>query len=224
MPRPNINKPLGIQAVKGPGAQANAVQVTDNVNGWASVANIPVPPSAENRSFKKPLGLGPVLVNGATPVNPGTPDEVVEPAAKPVDANVQASVQSSTISSRPGPVESNISTGLSFNNQPPKPNYKAVELDWYGAKLSINCLNAVYQPPNPNRGNQGWLMLELPVDEKTGNPPWRPPTAQLGEDGKISVPEFDCIVDSQRLRCQILNIELYDELHSKYVVVLRVLK
>ena len=88
--------------------------------------------------------------------------------------------------------------------------------------MSINCLNAVYQPPNAKRGNQGWLMLELPIDQKTGNPPWRPPVAQLGEDGKISVPEFDCTVDYQKLRCQILNIELYDQLNLKYVVVLRV--
>lgn len=66
-------------------------------------------------------------------------------------------------------------------------------------------------------------MLEMPLDAKTGNPPWIPPIAELQEDGRISVPEFKCKVDGVALRCQILNIELFDELNSKYVVVFRVL-
>lgn len=221
MARANTNKPLGVQPAKGPAAQNNAVQVTDNSSGWAAVGNIPVPPTAEKRDFKKPLGLSPVLVNGgvipqkiAAESNPEELPRGEEPASIDLDK-----------SSLPNPLsglsESKTSAGLSFTNQ--SREYKSVEIDWYGAKLSLNCLNAVYQSPDPKRGNQGWLLLELPLDSKTGNPPWRPPIAQLGEDGKISVPEFDCNLDFEKLRCQILNIEIYDRLNRKYVVVLRVL-
>lgn len=231
MPRPNINKPLGFGPAKGPSAQANAVQVTDNSKGWATVANIPVPPSADKRNFKKPLGLSPVLVNGGVvPAkdNFEEPTEATEEQGDFVEESVN--VSSSTEPPVPKPAKQTLSSeevksssGLSFTNQAPMQSYKTVELDWYGAKLSLNCLNAVYQPPNIARGNQGWLLLELPIDAKTGNPQWRPPIAQLGEDGRISVPEFDCILEFHKLRCQILNIEVYDSANLKYVVVLRVL-
>jgi len=232
MPRPNINKPLGVTPAKGPGAQSNATQVTDNSKGWATVANIPVPPSADKRNFKKPLGLSPVLVNGGVipskteleSIEIETEDAVTEnenSVAEPVDFPTAESEFLKSGSKSLSPKGTKPPLGLSFTNQTSS-THQTVELDWYGAKLSLNCLNAVYQPPNISRGNQGWLLLELPIDSKTGNPPWRPPIAQLGEDGRISVPEFDCILGSQKLRCQILNIEIYDSLNLKYVVVLRV--
>lgn len=230
MPRPNANKPLGVGPAKGPGAQANAVQVTDNSKGWATVANIPVPPSADKRSFAKPLGLSPVLVNGGVvPAknNLEDPTEIEEKHGDSVETNLTlSSTESPAAKAKKQPIGSDEvkpSSGLSFTHQTLIQPYKTVELDWYGAKLSLNCLNAVYQPPNITRGNQGWLLLELPLDAKTGNPQWKPPIAQLGEDGRISVPEFDCILEFQKLRCQILNIEVYDSANLKYVVVLRVL-
>lgn len=67
-------------------------------------------------------------------------------------------------------------------------------------------------------------MLELPIDEKTNNPTWTPPVAQLGEDGRISVPEFECLVEGIKMKCQVLNIDLYDWDNRKYVIVLRVLE
>ena len=237
MPRPNINKPLGVTSAKGPGSQPNATQVTDNSKGWATVANIPVPPKADNRNFRQPLGLSPVLVNGGV-VPPKANLELQEfeqgdSATENLDVTSVAESLDSTnqvvgfraskaATQKLSLEETKLSSGLSFTHQTPVQQYKTVELDWYGAKLSLNCLNAIYQPPSIARGNQGWLLLELPIDPKTGNPPWKPPIAQLGEDGRISVPEFDCILEFQKLRCQILNIEIYDLLNLKYVVVLRV--
>jgi len=214
-PRPNTNAPLGMKAAPGPAASKAVVKVTDNTDGWAAVANIPVPPAAESRSFKRPLGLGPVLVNGGVVPTAATPDE--EPKEKP---KVEQPAKSLGGNSTP--------QGLSFTPQAketPKPaKMTTVELDWYGAKLSLSCLNAIYQPANTGRGNQSWLMLEMPLDEKTGNPPWIPPIAELQEDGRISVPEFKCKVDGIALRCQILNIELFDEASKKYVVVFRIVE
>lgn len=214
-PRPNTNAPLGMKVAPGPAASKAAVRVTDNTYGWSAVANIPVPPAAESRSFERPLGLGPVLVNGAVVPTAATPD--VEPEGKP---KVEQPAK--------GLGGNSIPQGLSFIPQAketPKPaKTTTVELDWYGAKLSLSCLNAIYQPANTSRGSQSWLMLEMPLDEKTGNPPWIPPIAELQKDGRISVPEFKCKVDGIALRCQILNIELLDEVSKKYVVVFRVVE
>jgi len=214
-PRPNTNAPLGMKVARGPAATKAAVKVTDNTDGWAAVANIPVPPAAESRSFKKPLGLGPILVNGGVIPTAVTPAE--RPKEKP---KVQQSVEGLGGSSTP--------QGFSFTSQvkeaPSPTKTVTVELDWYGAKLSLDCLNAAYQPANTGRGNQGWLMLEMRLDEKTGNPPWIPPIAELQEDGRISVPEFKCKVAGVNLRCQILNIELFDVASKKYVVVFRVVE
>lgn len=210
-PRPNTNAPLGLKAAKGPAAKRDAVKVTDNNDGWAAVANIPVPPASEKRDFKKPLGMVPVLVNGGV-IERRTPSLQEQEFAVKEGADTN-------------PGGTNSPQEPSFNNQPGKPaiKYKVVELDWYGAKLSLNCLNVIHQLPSAARGGQEWLMLELPLDEKTGNPPWLPPVAQLGEDGRISVPEFECLVEGIKLRCQILNIDLYDWDNQKYVIVLRVL-
>lgn len=204
-----------MKAARGPAANKAAVKVTDNADGWATVANIPVPPAAEMRSFKKPLGLGPVLVNGG--IIPTT--ATLEPESKETPKVEQPKLG---LGGSPSP------QGLSFTPQTresPKPAGTAtVELDWYGAKLSLNCLNAVYQPADTSRGNQGWLMLEMPLDEKTGNPPWTPPVAELQEDGRIHVPEFKCRIGGVQLKCQILNIELFDETNGKYVAIFRVVE
>lgn len=212
-PRPNTSTPLGLRPGKGPAAPKDPVKVTDNAQGWASVANIPVPPAAERRNFLKPLGLGPVLVNGGS-------------VALPADKNASLENMSDNLPLK-DPVEPKGSQGLSFNSSrlaQPKAEMKTVEIDWYGARLSIKCLTAIRQRPELTTGNQAWLMLELPLDPHTGNPAWLPPIAQLGEDGRIQAPEFDCVVDSEKLRCQILNIGLHDKPGGRYIAVFRVLK
>lgn len=216
-PRPNTSKPLGLKMAKGPGAPRQTNQVTNNSDGWATVANIPVPPSSESRDFKKPLGLSPVLFNGAALPDKTKFETPVEVATQQESAKTEQPKKSLGGQSTP--------QGFSFTPQTAtaSPSVKPVELDWYGAKLILNCLNAVYQPANLARGGQKWLMLEMPLDAKTGRPPWTPPVAELQQDGRISVPEFKCIVDGEELLCQILNIELYDSVQKKYVVVFRVL-
>lgn len=208
-PRPNTSAPLGLKPGKGPAAPKDAIKVTDNANGWAAVANIPVPPAAEKRNFHKPLGLAPVLVNGGSVVLDSVANKAKAEDLPPKD-----------------PVEPKGSQGLSFNIPvaAPKVDMKTVEIDWYGAKLSVKCLSILRQKPSPITGGQEWLMLELPLDGETGNPAWLPPVAQLDEDGRIRAPEFHCVVDSDMLRCQILNIGLHDKLGNRYIAVFRVLK
>jgi hypothetical protein len=212
-PRPNTSKPLGLKVAKGPGAPKQANQVTNNSDGWAAVANIPVPPSSESRDFKKPLGLSPVLVNVAKAPAQTDPETSIEPAVRQEPAKTEHPKKD--LGGQPAP------QGLSFT--PQTAAVKVVELDWYGAKLVLNCLNVIYQPANLARGGQKWLMLEMPLDPQTSRPPWTPPVAELQQDGRISVPEFKCIVEGEELLCQILNIELYDRVQKKYVVVFRVL-
>ena len=199
-----------MQPGRGPAAPKLAVKVTDNAQGWASVANIPVPPASEARNFSRPLGLGPVLVNGQPVSVPSVPQRPDQPGT-----DMKAGEAGST----PSPA-------LVFKNPTPAParNSTTVEIDWYGAKLSLRCLSAVLQPKDPDRGNQEWLMLEMPLDSQTGNPPWLPPVAQAGEDGRITPPEFTCVVDSRRVRCQILNIDLFDRPGGRYMAIFRVLK
>lgn len=205
-PKPNTSIPLGMK-VGLRDTSTRGTKVTDNSQGWAAVANIPVPPTSELRSFQQPLKLAPVLINGGIIKPQEFEDEVV------LKREIAA------------PVESNVLRGQSSKSEPKvnlKPR-KLVEIDWYGAKLSLPCLNAIYQPSNSARGGQGWLMLELELDPVTGNPPWIPPVAQLAEDGRMLVPEFECSVDGTKVRCQILNIELYDWINRKCVIVLRVI-
>jgi len=222
-PRPNTNEPLGMKVARGPAASKTAVKVTDNNKGWAIVANIPVPPAVESRNFKKPLGLTPALINGG--IIPTTPNK------KPkVDSTELSSTSTQTVlfSNQKNLGGNPTPQGLSFTRRTKKiPKFTkttTLELDWYGAKLSLNCLNIVHQPANTDRGNQSWLMLEMPLDEKTGNPPWIPPVAELKEDGRMFVPEFKCEVNGITLRCQILNIELFDKVGKKYTVVFRVIE
>ena len=88
--------------------------------------------------------------------------------------------------------------------------------------LTLDCLNVVYQPPNYSKSVDGLLLLELPVLEKTKAPAWTPPVAQLDQNGKMHIPEFECVVDGQELKCQVLNIDIYDKAHNKRVFIFRV--
>lgn len=195
----NPNKPLGLRAGKGP-TKSEAVKVTDNSNGWAQVANIPVPPDADKRDFSGSLGESPVLVNGKT-----LPKKTHNgPEETTVSQGFLPSVE-------PVPVkESSISKTIT------------VEINWYGALLAIDCLNAIYQPPNYNKGIDGLLLLELPLLEKTKAPAWTPPLAQLDQNGKMHIPEFECTVSGQTLKCQVLNIDIYDKKQNKRLFIFRV--
>lgn len=217
----STNSPLGMKVGVGPGARKqDPVKVTDNSSGWAAVASIPVPPAAEARTFQKPLGQSPKLVNGG--VIQSEQLEKINLAQARLDLNAEIESNPKTVQSKESAVRENaLPAVLSFTNQ--VITTKSVEIDWYGAKLLIQCLNAVYHKAEINRGGQEWLMLEIPLDKETLKPSWQPPVAQLGEDGRISVPEFYCTVDKQTLKCQILNIELLDLKTMKYVLVLRVL-
>ena len=200
-PKPNTQTPLGFKVGPGPAAKRDMIKVTDNSEGWSSVANIPVPPISDGRNFTGSLGLNPVLVNGGV-------------FAEPIIA-VSKDVE------KPGEVKS----PQAYTPLPsPKVTAKIVEIDWYGAKLSLPCINAIHQTGDLTRGGQEWLMLEMAIDPKTGKPPWLPPVAQLGEDGRISIPEFQCSLNGVKIKCQILNIELYDVSGQRYIVVLRVVK
>jgi hypothetical protein len=205
----------------GPGAKKqDPVKVTDNSFGWAAVAGIPVPPAAEARTFHKPLGEFPKLVNGG--VIQREEFEKINLMQAGLDLNAKIDLNVKPMQSKEGAVRENaLPTVLSFTNQ--TITTKSVEIDWYGAKLLIQCLNAVYHRADVNRGGQEWLMLEISLDKETLKPIWRPPVAQLGENGRISIPEFYCTVDKQTLKCQVLNIELLDLKTMKYVLVLRVL-
>jgi len=196
--------PLGFKVAKGPAA-AEAIKVTDNTQGWAEVANIPVPPAADKRDFSKPIGQNPFLVNGGVIAytEPNSADEI----------NVQ------------GPEKLNTSQGSSFIYEPTpiiSTKKHIVEINWYGARLELECLNAVFQPPNVEKGIDGWLMLELAISPKTKTPMWVPPIAQLTQDGKIHVPEFECSFNDLDLKCQILNIDITDANNHKRIFIFRV--
>lgn len=215
--KPSTTTPLGMKVVKGPG-RAEAVKITDNTKGWTEVANIPVPPVAEERNFNKPLGQSPFLVNGGKIQTPVAVPEVV------VTSEPKASFLT-------GPEETNVSQGLSFiypqsssiKMETKSTKTQTVEIMWHGAKMAVECMNVVHQPPNSERGIEGWLMLELSISAKTKTPSWIPPVAQLEEHGKIYVPEFDCRVQNKLLKCQVLNIDITDLLNEKRVFVFRVL-
>jgi len=214
--KPSTTTPLGMKVAKGP-SRVDAVKVTDNTQGWTEVANIPVPPVAEERNFNKPLGQSPFLVNGGV-VKPSTVPEVV-------------GVSGTNPSFTKGPEETNVSQGLSFTYsqssvakmETKTTKTQIVEIMWHGAKMAVECINVVHQPPNTERGIEGWLMLELAVSAKTRTPAWIPPVAQLGEHGKIYVPEFECKVQNKLLKCQVLNIDVTDLANEKRVFVFRVL-
>ena len=201
-PKPNTQTPLGFKVGPGPAARRDMIKVTDNSEGWSSVANIPVPPISDGRNFTSSLGLAPVLVNGG----------ILTAPVIALDVDVV----------KPGEVKS--PQAYVAVSAPPKVSAKVVEIEWYGAKLSLPCINAVHQTEDLSRGGQEWLMLEMAIDPKTGKPPWVPPVAQLGEDGRISIPEFQCSLNGVKIKCQILNIELYDVSGQRYIVVLRVVK
>lgn len=205
---PSTMTPLGLKVARGPAA-AEAVKVTDNTQGWAEVANIPVPPAADKRDFSKPLGQNPLLVNGGK-----------------FEYNAVAELGESHV----GPGEGNLPQGLSFNydepviakSTPNKTPMQLIEINWYGARLELECLNAIFQKPNVAKGLDGWLMLELSISTKTKTPAWVPPIAQLTQDGKIHVPEFECTLHDVTLKCQILNIDITDAANKKRVFIFRV--
>lgn len=196
----NPNAPLGLRVNRGP-SKSEAIKVTDNLKGWAEVASIPVPPAADTRDFSKPLGKVPILVNGG---------KVLDKSDTPPS----------------GPDETTVSQGFLSNNfvSPPIKENKmqTIQINWYGALLGLDCLNAVYQPADTRKGVDGWLMLELPILEKTNAPAWTPPVAQLDQNGKMHIPEFECTVDNQKLKCQVLNIDIYDSINNKRVFIFRV--
>jgi hypothetical protein len=192
----NPNRPIGFKASKGP-AKTEAVKVTDNSNGWTQVANIPVPPEADKRNFNTPLGKAPILVNGGKlPEKPVTLD----------------SAETNVLQNSFEPIK---------EEKPAK--LQTVEINWYGAILALDCVNAIYQPGNYDKNIPGLLLLELPVLDKTKGPMWVPPVAQLDQNGKMHVPEFECIIQNQELRCQVLNIDIQDKANKKRVFVFRVL-
>jgi len=217
----NINSPLGMRVGIGPGSsQKNPVKITDNSLGWGTVAKIPVPPAAEIRTFQEPLGLIPALINGGI-IKDEKLEKISLVQAEP-NSSSKIKSQESSISGKKRAVKENaLPTALSFMNQ--GHTMKIVEIDWYGAKLLIQCIDVIYQKANFNRGGQEWLMLEIPLNKETLKPSWQPPVAQLEENGRISVPEFYCTIDEHKLKCQILNIELLDLKSMRYILILRVL-
>lgn len=198
--QPSVNTPLGLRAGKGP-SRTEAVKITDNLNGWAEVASIPVPPAADIRDFNKPLGKSPILLNGGV-----LRENSNIPSVDPVETTVSQGFLDKIDSS----VE------IKENKM------RTVQIMWYGALLTLDCLNAVYQPANSLKGLDGWLMLELPILEKTKAPAWTPPVAQLDQNGKMHIPEFDCTVDGQELKCQVLNIDIHDRVNNTRVFIFRV--
>lgn len=196
----NHNKPLG-QKVKS--RKNEATKVTDNQDGWATVAGIAVPPDSDNRIFHKPLGLKPILLNGAT--FPEQKVAVVEPPAP-----------TATFTPEPAPIE------IMPEAKAEPRAMKTIDLEWFGSTLTIQCLNAVYQAADPKRGNKAWILLELTTNKQTKKPIWLPPAAII-EDGKIQIPELYCSIDEVRYKCQILNIEVFDLVNEKYVLMLSVI-
>lgn len=206
----STTRPLGLKVGKGPAVvPAKMVQLTDNSDGWAEVANIPVPPSSDKRNFGASLGQSPFLVNGGV-----------------ITSNPTTLVGLSVNTPIKGPEESNDSRGLSFSYQPnnSKVAKKIIEIEWYGARLALECANVVYQPANPAKETPAWLLLELNLLDKTQAPAWTPPVAQLSQDGKIHAPEFTCTYEAQDYVCQVLNIDIYDPQQRKRTFIFRVLE
>jgi hypothetical protein len=203
--KPSSMTPLGMKVAKGP-AQAEAAKITNNNDGWAEVANIPVPPAAEKRDFSKPLKQVPFLVNGGT---------------VPLDG---VDVVADSETDKKDPEEIKPSSGSFFKYEKAETKTVMIEINWHGAQIALSCLNVVYQPADFKRGIEGWLMLELSIDNKNKMPAWIPPVAQLAENGTIYVPEFDCRFNNKLFKCQVLNIDLLDEPNKKRVFVFRVIE
>lgn len=206
MKRPKPEAPLGMKPAMRASSGKQPVKVTDNSDGWSQVRGTAVPPDSQSRNFRAPLGLRPVLVGGGVLPPPAAVPQETHPESGQEDAEVQAAPVA-----RPARVE-------------PRTASVTVQIDWHGAKLSIPCVRAVFQSEGTSRGGQGWLMLELELDPSTGRPGWLPPVSVLEEDGRMSVPEFDCLVHGRRLRCEMLNVELFDRSEARYLLVLRVIK
>lgn len=209
--RTSPNSPLGLKPAMRVDSAKPPIKVTDNSSDWAEVEGIQVPPAHESRNFQSSLGLGPVLVNGAE--MPSKPLPVTAPGK---EGNGVSANESFLL---PEPAERPVTRQAA-----PSGAGVSVELDWYGATLTIPCVRAVIQPEGNSRGGQGWLLLELALDPKTNKPGWLPPLSKEEEDGRMFVPEFDCLVQGQRLHCQMLNVELFDKLGGTYFLVLRVIK
>lgn len=199
----NPNAPLGLRVNRGP-SKSEAIKVTDNLNGWAEVASIPVPPAADIRDFSKPLGKVPTLVNGAK-----LPEKQNIPPVGPDETTVSQGFLN--VLEEPVIIKQNKVNSM-----------RTIQINWYGALLALDCLNAIYQPADTRKGMDGWLMLELPILEKTKAPAWTPPVAQLDQNGKMHIPEFECTVDGQELKCQVLNIDIHDAANNKRVFIFRV--
>jgi hypothetical protein len=197
----NPNAPLGMKVGRGP-SKTEAIKVTNNLNDWAEVAGIPVPPAADIRDFSRPLGKSPILVNGGK-----LPEKSDSSFQGPDEATASQDFLSTSVSS-------------SKENKVNK--MQTIQINWYGALLALDCLNVVYQPANLLKNLDGWLLLELPILEKTKAPAWTPPVAQLDQNGKMHIPEFECTVGENELKCQVLNIDIYDEVNKKRIFVFRV--
>ena len=187
---------------KGP-AKIDAVKITDNSVGWAEVANIPVPPAADIRDFSQPLGKAPVLLNGGKFIENN--DSTLSPEETTVSQGFSQKPENNT----------ELVTKLKLNF--------TVEINWYGSRLAVDCLNAVYQPGDFTKGVEGLLLLELPIMEKTQAPAWTPPVAHVDQNGKMYLPEFECTIFGQKLQCQVLNIDIEDLNNKKRLFVFRVL-
>jgi len=207
----NPNSPLGLKPAMRSNSADGPVKVTDNSSNWSEVRGIAVPPAPEARDFQSSLGLRPVLTNGGE----RSPDPLPAPAKVPA-VKIQTSPG---IFLSPEPEERPASPQVV-----PSGSGVFVELDWHGARLTIPCVRAVFQPEETSRGGQAWLLLEMKIDPRTGRPSWLPPPSREEEDGRISVPEFDCVVDNRRLHCQMLNVELFDKFKETYFLILRVIK
>lgn len=203
-PNPKPNSPLGLTPAMRSTSKNQAKKITDNTKGWTVVDNIPVPPAAEKRNFSKPIGAIPVLVNGAE--SKADPTGLLKPE---IELNEKPTLP--------------VGTEAFFSHTTPAMPVKTVYIEWYGLTMAIDCINTIYNAANNSRTGQGWLLLELKIDQNLDKPAWLPPIAELDENGKISVPEFYCTVDGLRLKCQMLNIELCDRANGKYVYILRVL-
>ena len=203
--------PIGSKAVMSSNINA-PLKLTDNFKDWATVANIPVPPDSKNRNFNKPLGAKLV----AFAVNPNELIETVAEEFEPELAEEERGAIKHEILPKKPPTPP---------TSEPMPNLatKTIEINWYGALLSIACSNVVYQPKGSTAGGEGWLFLELPINPKTKTANWVPPVAKLYEDGRIATPEFDCMIEDLELRCQILNISLVDSVNQNQLLIFRVI-
>lgn len=211
MKRPKPDAPLGMKPAMRTSSGKPPVKVTDNSDGWSEVKGTAVPPDSQSRNFRRPLGLRPVLVGGGVLPPPTAVVEVPVPEVEPDDKEEAEAPQLPLLQA------------ARTSKAEPKPSSVMVQIDWHGAKLSIPCVRAVLQPESTSRGGQGWLMLEMELDPTTGRPGWLPPVSVLDEDGRMSIPEFDCLVHGRWLRCEMLNVELFDRLEARYLLVLRVI-